>query len=780
MSWTPSCLNWKTMARVYFQEMTQSRAMGFQQKQQFLHEDETPRLCTWESLEKRNLSDTERVPLISEAGPAAFDAAINLLPQLRNDVGVLPQDYALRALCNLALGRSSTIFQWNAKILRFEQTLKGASITGVSRACLDSLAEEIIDTGSTIAKLRTVAERQRYAKIPSATLALNSCVRSILNAIDECMSEQLSSVRSVLQLQNLLAAPKRLLSVLEALVEATKQCESDESVISAVSDHIYDQVQTQYDLCAVLRALLARVSVPWLERLATDIGFCSTETALASGYSIDSDNMSGLEQAITFVDADYKDLIRETKRAVKILRTQDEYHYLLRGDEQAFNALVNPTLDRTELLNISKTYEQMMANRLRSDPAAITSNTLDKLGQPTGRARPENIELATDLSTTPLERIRPLVQTQQRLVNGILLRRLFREHNLRHHLEVQKSYQLLGNADFVLRLSTALFSQETQSAERRRGATLTGEVMGLRLGATHEERWPPASSELQLTLMGILNETYGKISEKKSANGAALPGGLSFSIRQLPESEIDRVLDPNSVYALDFLRLQYTTTPPLDAVITSDTLDKYDGTFRFLLRLLRVGHVTSTLKKVLSSHWKPGHPDVEACKFVQEANQVVCVLMSHAMELGIIQPWRSFQRSIDGLVQVLAREDEAGEIGTKVTLGVEGLRCLHEQCLESIRGRLFLKRRQAKLRQAIEDALNAILKATFALQRDDKQVRAIFKDNKSSFTQSTKEIVKLLQEIVDKPLKTISAAEAEDMEVSRILLSRLNWNEYYT
>lgn len=797
---------------------------------ELLHEDHTSRLCTWEGLKQGNAPNAESVSLISEAGPAAFDAAINLLPQLRNDVGVLPQEYALRALCKLALGRASTLFQWNAKAQRFEQTLKGASITGISRVCSESLAENIIELGSTITKLRTVTERQRFAKIPSASLALTSCVRSILNAIDESMSAQLSSVRSVLQLQNVIAAPNRLLSVLEALVEVTKQCESDESVISAVSDHIYDEVQTQYDLCPVVRALLARVSAPWLERLATDIGFCSTETALASGYSIADDNMAGLEQAITFVDADDKELIRETRRAVRILRTQDEYHPLLGGDEQAFRALVIPNLSRTEVSNISKTYEQTMVNHLRSNSMRSTWNIINKLSERTGRdnawsgesshlasfeetavlmasqgivgpdqssdllheevtlfcsldtfdSGAELVELATDLSTTPLERIRSLIRTQERLVNGILLRRLFREYNLKHHLEVQKSFQLFGNADFVFRLSTALFSQETQSAERRRGATLTGEIMGLRLGATHEERWPPASSELQLTLMGILNETYGKVSGKTATNGTALPGGLSFSIRQLPESEIDRVLDPNSVYALDFLRLQYTTMPPLHAIITPDILDKYDGTFRFVLRLLRVVHVASTLKKVLSSLWNPGHHDTEACKFVQEANHFVCVLMSHAMELGIAESWRPFRTSVDGLVEVLAQEDDVGEIGTKVNVGIEGLRNLHDQCLEAIRSRLFLKRRQAKLRQAVEEALNAILKASFALQRNDAQVRVIFEENRSSFAQSTKDITKLLREIVDKPLKTASAAEADDVEVNRILLSRLNWNEYYT
>ncbi|KAK4505467.1 hypothetical protein PRZ48_003430 [Zasmidium cellare] len=795
-----------------------------------LEQGEASQLCTWEGLEKRNVPNSEKIPLISEAGPAAFDAAINLLPQMRNDVGVLPQDYALRALCSLALGRSSTLFQWNAKVQRFEQTLKGASITGISRVCSDSLAEDIIDMGSTIVKLRTVIERQRPLKAPSASLALTSCVRSILNAIDQSVSGQIGGIRSVLQLQRLVATPYRLLSVLETLIDATRKCESDESVISAVSDRIYEEVQTQFDFCAVLRALLARVSVPWLERLAADIGFCSTETALASGYSTTDDTMSGLEQAITFVDTEDKDLIRETRNAIKILRTQDQYHLLLGDDPQPFEALLDPTLDRTEVSRISRSHEQAMVSRLRGQPAESTSNIIDKIdnkitGGGTWCDEPfelapfeqtaalmsshdsvgheqsgdrlheqvmtlcstdmraigtEVIELATDMSTTPLERIRPLIQTQQRLVNGVLLRRLFREHKLRHHLEVQKSFQLFGNADFVLRLSTALFSKETQSAERRRGATLTGEVMGLRLGTTHEERWPPASSELQLTLMGILNETYGKLPGLKSSDGAALPGGLSFSIRQLPESEIDRVLDPNSVYALDFLRLQYTTIPPLDAIITPDVLDKYDGTFRFLLRLLRVVHVTGSLQKALSLHWETGHPDLEACKFIKESNHFVSVLMSHTMELGIAEPWQKFVKAVDGLVQVLAQEDDAGEMGTKVHMGVEGLRRLHDQCLETARSRLFLKRKQAKLRQTVEEALNTILKASFALQRVDAQVRAIFRENRTSFARSTKEIVNLLQDIVDKPLKTISAAEAEEVEVNRVLLSRLNWNEYYT
>lgn len=796
-----------------------------------LNDQDEKGLCTWESFEKNDVSNSEQTALISEAGPAAFDAAINLLPELRNEIGVLPQDYALRALCNLVLGRSSTLFQWNPEIKRFEQTLKGASVTGISQICSESLATDLIEVGSTITKLRAITDRERSTRLPSASLALRSCITSVLNAIDESISEQLGTIHSLLQLQRLVAIPQPLLLVLETLVESAKDCNSDESVISSISDRIFEEAQTQYDLCPVLRALLARVSVPWLERLAADLGFCSTQTALASGYASGDDDMKCLENAVTFLRADDTQLIRETKQAIKLLRSQDEYHPLLEDEDQGFMAIVYPTLDRNEVSDMSKGYEQKMLARLRhvgtvhvpattstisvglaetdvwtdgpsqqaflDQTAALMSGHINiEMDVPTDLlyekvlslcrlqthvSATEMLDLATDLSTTPLERIRPLIQTQQRLVNGILLRRLFREHNLRHHLELQKEYQLFGSGDFVLRLSTALFSQETQSAERTRGATLTGEVMGLRLGTTHEERWPPASSELQLTLMGILNETYSRRQPQKIktyAHASTLPGALSFSIRKLPEAEIDRVLDPNSVYALDFLRLQYTTAPPLDAVITTDTLDKYDGMFRFLLRLLRVVHIAVNLHRAPSLH-REHEMDTSACKFAKDASHFVCILMSHTMELGINAPWRRFMKSVDGLSKLLGQEDDAGEIGTKSNLGVEGLRQLHEWCLESIRSRLFLKRRQEKLRKVVEEALDAILKGGLALQRNDLAVRAVFEENSRTFQQSAKQVCKLLQEHVDKPLKTTSATEAEELEVNKILLSRLNWNEYY-
>ena len=137
--------------------------------------------------------------------------------------------------------------------------------------------------------------------------------------------------------------------------------------------------------------------------------------------------------------------------------------------------------------------------------------------------------------------------------------------NINDYDSLSVVHQVITKSKGATRFATNLQTQ----------TTLTGEVMGLRLGTTHEERWPPASSELQLTLMGILNETYGKAQasqDSRRANEQALPGALSFAIRQLPEAEIDQVLDPNSLYALDFLRLRYTIGAPLDAIMTGDAL----------------------------------------------------------------------------------------------------------------------------------------------------------------------------------------------------------------
>ncbi|KAK4631752.1 hypothetical protein CLAFUW4_03111 [Fulvia fulva] len=784
-----------------------------------------PKLFTWEEFTRKSVP---RAAFLSEAGPASFNAALSSIASVKKPSGLLPRDYTLRACCSLVLGRGSSLFRWDDTKQRFVQNVDGTAVDGLSHTCSASLMQLFLGTGSTLRRLRVFAELAGSARFSyAALLAFKSCITSVLNAIEEHATRTMSRIRTLVQLQHIIAPFDRLLSSINTLVKDSKHCSTDESLISTVSDHVHNAIQTEYDLLPAYRCLLARVSAPWLEKIAQDVGLRTSATVLTG-------SVKAPEAQPGLVDKVDQELIEQTAAAVGLLRDlapdhsllherwHDEISSLTPASDAYHGSLTMPSqLSRTEhsvqetthssvfeskelpthvtnfrepsveeargkAADAPQDYLQDMNAIMSEEPVTWASNTVDEvydgvlaIAQDCSQeALLGSKHLMAESSISPFEQMRPMVQKQHRQVNGILLRQLFKQHKLRQHLQLQRAFHLLGNADFVDRLSMALFSSDVQSAERRRGTIPTGQLMGLRLGTTHEERWPPASSELRLTLTGILNDAYRGTATGKapvSSKNDTLPGGLSFSIRELREHEIDRVLDPNSIFALDFLRLQYAAEAPINAIITTDILSKYDEIFRFLLKLLRLIHVSANLTHQVRADALSG----PVRRLASHANHFISVLMSHIMGVGVDEPWTALMRHVHDLEQVLSREDAEEPVGTGVTCNMESLRQAHETCLERIRTRLFLKRRQEKVRLAIEGALASILSAAFTLQSGSPPDSTQLNSQLEKFHSAAKEVCTLLVDQVDRLPKSATNADFEDAEAHKILLARLNWNGHY-
>jgi hypothetical protein len=310
---------------------------------------------------------------------------------------------------------------------------------------------------------------------------------------------------------------------------------------------------------------------------------------------------------------------------------------------------------------------------------------------------------------------RPLITAQAKLVNAATIRLFFRSHQLRLHLSLQRQYHLLGDGVFSSLLATALFDPDRESAERHKGRMRSGVHMGLQLGS--RTSWPPASSELRLALRGVLSESYYSSTLYQSTQGTEviaepttllnnrdndeLPGQLNFAIRNLTEAEQEKVMDPDALHALDFLRLQYVAPAPLNLVITSTSLDKYDYIFKFLLRLLRMLFVVSHLPRE--------YPDSSARYFRTEAYHFVITLTNYVFQTGIAEPWDDFDKFVRTVETRLNEEDAAGELGVRVTEGVASLRDAHERCLDSILFALLLRKRQRKIVALVEEIFDHIL-----------------------------------------------------------------------
>lgn len=314
----------------------------------------------------------------------------------------------------------------------------------------------------------------------------------------------------------------------------------------------------------------------------------------------------------------------------------------------------------------------------------------------------ESESFSPPLSVLPMLSFSPLLAAQAALVNQACLGLLFKKHNLQMHLTLHHRFSLFGDGVFATRLSHALFDPDLGSAERRKGHSRSG-ISGLRLG--YRDSWPPASSELRLVLMGILNESFhqGEHTRVAASFRTELPGGLSFAIRDMAEGELERCMDPDSIEALDFLRLQYRPPSPLDAVITPSCLAKYDILFRTLLRGTRMLFVVNHLLRG-SAYRKADRSStiVTLRRFPIEANHFVSTICSYFFD-GVRSNWLVFSQKLNAIERRLDNYDAAE------TNGLHHLQGFHEQVLDRMMFALLLRQRQAQMMTLLEEIFSSIL-----------------------------------------------------------------------
>ncbi|KAL2061922.1 hypothetical protein VTL71DRAFT_7300 [Oculimacula yallundae] len=342
---------------------------------------------------------------------------------------------------------------------------------------------------------------------------------------------------------------------------------------------------------------------------------------------------------------------------------------------------------------------------------------------------------APPISLAPVLSFNPMIAAQARVVNGTCMRMFFNSHQVREHLSIQRSFQLLGNGVFSSRLSHALFDPELESAERQRGVARSGGVMGLRLGG--RDTWPPASSELRLALMGVLTDSYTSSQPlNKSRAGtyldqSSIPGDLSFSVRDMTPEEIEKCMNPDSVEALDFLRLSYKPPQPLEAVITPMILFKYDQLFKLLLRVVRMLYVVSALFQDTtdrSSSWQGAEHIAQ--RFRIEAHHFVSSISGYFFDTGIESTWRIFDRKLDQIEERLKIDGDYVILGQNE--GLDKLRDYHERVLDRIMFALLLRKRQQPVMNLLEEIFTLILQFSKhsrerALQPQQESANADFK-----------------------------------------------------
>ncbi|KAK6004466.1 hypothetical protein QM012_008328 [Aureobasidium pullulans] len=718
-------------------------------------------LRTWEAFSRQDHTELP-ISYLSDAGPRAFDA---LQP---DDTNVLQSAFALKCLALLGLGRSSTLFQWKKEDKTFVTSLDNVRLSGLSSTSFDSLVQRLTAVGCAFVELRNFVQSSYTNKNPlAARVALATTVQAVLEALDQNLSDGVLTATSCLQLLARFEGPAILLSEMKKLVSATSFASTDAAFLSACHEIIGGFTNACSPFQPLHTEILNQVSRPWFQAICQSTGLThhhfdlpvrddilehsahisaddsSQITEIMAGLSVLKDSapdhpllypaswgVDSLDLDVSDTAVDFDQIVdKANKYQQDLLLAISKYN---KGDSKSQEVHHKPCSDHlvSEQLpwsldeNQQAYFEDVGMQFAESPDTTADTSGIRRLTVEILEADNNHERSTADLrhlAKTTLHHLKPYLCVQSRLLNGTLLRLLFRQFALRDHITLNHSFHLLGNGLFVQHLTNALFTSETNAR-------------GLRLD-NRSKQWPPASSELRLGLMGVLSEAFGSND---------IPGNLSFAIRELGDEEIEKCLDANSIHALDFLRLRYEAPTPLNAILDDNAMARYDDCFRVLLGVLRMLHFVTLLRS--TAQQKTSSPASQA--FAHEAWSCVSGLASYFFDIGVGGPWTEFQRTLDNMEANLAREDEEGSFGQHVSFGISHLRDRHGDMLDTIRSRLFLRSRHDKVRSCIEDIFGLVLSVQVETHDEEvlwqhrSELRELIKGLESTLNELTRKIGK--------------------------------------
>ncbi|KAF7558724.1 hypothetical protein G7046_g5417 [Stylonectria norvegica] len=755
--------------------------------------DETPGYKTWDAFLAGNTT-TSQTPLITEAGPAVYDAllcwSIDPLELGNADVPVVEAKPYFASLLALALGQESMFFSRQGKGQVFTPALPKMRISGYSRDILQCLEAQCVSCGSAFLELRSFVQTTYSRHSTRCGVALASALEQVLKVVQQHVAMNGREPRSLLELQSTIKGLLDILSPFQRLTSKLRRGYSDEDVLSIVFHEAYSVDYGEEQLRDIMREVLQRVSRPWIELLEEWIGTRREEGIPLTKSSVGERRgfvkvdvevfMDDFGQEVEEVDFrldenkmphfmpdDIVQSIFETGKNLRFIRACHPEHPLANPDittlakppevlwlydwdailrlESRVAAYQKNLLDaiettRSELHQVqpkrtlSKTEnelqffgleehqieEQLLASINQFNEPLADSSAEDFLGRVVRqrlsrsyKSLTKSSDFAPHWSLLPVLSFGGIASAQSQVVRRESLKLLFSDHDLRSHLKIHHDFHLFGDGMFCSRLSHALFDPDLETAERKAGIARQGGVMGLRLGG--RDNWPPASSELQLALMGVLAESFGSetdFSEERmesiSRDASSLPGDLSFAVRDLSQEEIEKCLNPDSLEALDFLRLSYRAPAALSSIITPVILTQYDRIFKLLLRVLRMVYVVGQMCRDVNARncrWKDA--DNASYRFAREAHHFVSSIASYFLDTGVAIPWRAFETRLDVIQADL--DTPLSDIVPDKVEGPDRLREFHSQVLERMMLALFLQKRQQPVLKLLEDIFTAVL-----------------------------------------------------------------------
>ena len=210
-----------------------------------------------------------------------------------------------------------------------------------------------------------------------------------------------------------------------------------------------------------------------------------------------------------------------------------------------------------------------------------------------------------------------------KLISTNLVTVYLEDLDLLDHLDVLRSFFLAGDCGFTERVGAALFGKEEAGAgealgEGRRARTRARMGLesgsksteshgqgdrrasewgiGLGLGLSERNQWPPGGSDLAYALRTTLLNDVVHLGGGPVWEG--IEDRVSFAVKDLPmtnDGHRARWMDPQAIEALDFLYLSYSPPPIIRHLLPSSLMTKYQLLNNFLLRLARIDMVLRSM-----------------------------------------------------------------------------------------------------------------------------------------------------------------------------------------
>ncbi|KAK7472513.1 hypothetical protein VKT23_000628 [Stygiomarasmius scandens] len=354
------------------------------------------------------------------------------------------------------------------------------------------------------------------------------------------------------------------------------------------------------------------------------------------------------------------------------------------------------------------------------------------------------------------------------------------------HIKLLGSFILLMSPSFKRRLSAALFSDSDSFALEsdqpsgqsfslralRRRPTQTNNLedkswpVGLAPALLDKETWPPVDTDLSFFLRTVIVDSFvdmDSVQDEGKKELDELENRLGFAIKDMPEDQgHEGWSSPMSVEALDFLYMDYKPPHPLEVIITSEILFKYQRMFTFLLRILRVEYALHAVYRMSVSTERPIFPTLASSyklflhfRFI--AQSFISNLSGYVYETAIGGNFGPFLASL---------RPSAAKLDNRFRFSdVFSLADAHSRLLNDILTACLMRTSQRAAGALLKDAMELVLDFTvltgelYRGRMEEYQAAPLLENMHRQFRKKMASLLKALRGAVDKNVSLKASVE---------------------